>query len=136
MIRVSIYDGSQDPAPYPYYSEECKSEREARAVAARELGHKSLRGASASGGSMTILRIEIPYDAPDVVTIEPGKCNGVPCVRGLRIPVVTVLDHVASGYTAAQIVDLYPDLNERDVAGCVRFAADLVRQIRSTGGSA
>ncbi len=50
-----------------------------------------------------------------IITIEPGKRGGKPCIRGLRITVYDVLDYLASGMTEAQIIADFPDLRLRDV---------------------
>jgi uncharacterized protein (DUF433 family) len=49
------------------------------------------------------------------ITINPDQMGGVPCIRGLRIPVATVVDMTADGMTAAEILDAYPDLEEDDI---------------------
>jgi uncharacterized protein (DUF433 family) len=46
----------------------------------------------------------------DYITIEPGKCSGKPCIRGLRITVYDVLDYLASGMREDEILDDFPDL--------------------------
>jgi uncharacterized protein (DUF433 family) len=62
----------------------------------------------------------------DRITIDPAVMGGVPCLRGLRIPVSTVVNMVAGGMTARQIVDELPPLEIEDVAAALRFAADAV----------
>jgi uncharacterized protein (DUF433 family) len=62
----------------------------------------------------------------DRITIDPAVMGGVPCLRGLRIPVATVVNMVAGGMTAQQIVDELPPLELDDVAAALRFAADAV----------
>ena len=57
------------------------------------------------------------------ITVEPGKMGGVACIRGLRIPVATVVEMVADGMTAADIVRELPSLEVEDVADALRFAA-------------
>ena len=59
-----------------------------------------------------------------IITVEPGKRGGKPCVRGLRITVGDVLGWIAAGMTWREIVDDFPDLNEADIRACVAFAAD------------
>jgi uncharacterized protein (DUF433 family) len=54
--------------------------------------------------------------------------DGMPCVRGLRIPVATVVGMVADGMTSQQILDAYPDLESADVPECLQFAAEAVRE--------
>jgi uncharacterized protein (DUF433 family) len=62
------------------------------------------------------------------ITIDPKQMWGTPCIRGLRIPVSTVVDMVAAGMTADQIVADYPDLEPEDVAEALRYAAEAVRE--------
>lgn len=59
----------------------------------------------------------------DRITIEPGKCGGKPCIRGMRIRVVDVLDLLAAGLTHEQIVEELPDLEPDDVKAAIAFAA-------------
>jgi uncharacterized protein (DUF433 family) len=54
--------------------------------------------------------------------------GGVPCIRGLRIPVATVVGMVADGTSNAEIVDAYPDLEAEDVMEALRYAAEAVRE--------
>jgi uncharacterized protein (DUF433 family) len=60
------------------------------------------------------------------ITIDPAVMGGVPCLRSLRIPLATVVDMVAGGLTAQQIVEELPPLEIEDVAAALRFAADAV----------
>jgi uncharacterized protein (DUF433 family) len=54
--------------------------------------------------------------------------GGVPCIRGLRIPVATVVGMVADGMTEAEILDAFPDLNRDDIGEALRYAAEAVRE--------
>ena len=58
------------------------------------------------------------------ITIEPKKCGGKPCVRGLRITVYEVLEYLASEMTEAEILDDFPDLTREDLKACIAYAAD------------
>jgi uncharacterized protein (DUF433 family) len=60
------------------------------------------------------------------ITVNPKQMGGVPCIRGLRIPVATVVGMIANGMTAAEVVDELPPLVAEDVAAALRFAADAV----------
>ncbi len=62
------------------------------------------------------------------ITVEPGKHGGQPCIRGLRIPVATVVGMVAAGMSAEEIVADLPDLEPEDVAEALRFAAETIRE--------
>jgi uncharacterized protein (DUF433 family) len=60
----------------------------------------------------------------DIITLEPGKRGGKPCIRGLRITVYDVLSWLASGMTQAEILDDFPELTPDDISACLSFAAD------------
>ena len=62
------------------------------------------------------------------ITVEPDKMGGVPCIRGLRIPVATVVGMVAEGMTADEILADYPDLEAGDVTEALQYAAAAVRE--------
>ena len=62
------------------------------------------------------------------ITVDPARMGGVPCIRGLRIPVATVVGMVADGMSAAEILDAYPDLERDDVREALAFAAEAVRE--------
>ncbi len=64
----------------------------------------------------------------DRVTVEYGKMNGMPCIRGLRIPVASVVGMVADGMTDAEILAAYPDLEAEDIHQALRFAAEAVSE--------
>ena len=66
-----------------------------------------------------------------VITIEPGKRGGKPCIRGLRITVYDVLDYLASGMSEAEILRNFPDLTADDLRACLAFAADRERKLDS-----
>lgn len=57
------------------------------------------------------------------ITVEPDKMGGVPCIRGLRIPVATVVGMITEGMTADEILADYPDLEAGDVTEALRYAA-------------
>lgn len=57
------------------------------------------------------------------ITIEPGKCGGRPCVRGMRIRVVDVLQLLSSGADYEEILRDYPDLEREDILACLEYAA-------------
>ena len=62
------------------------------------------------------------------ITIDPRQMDGVPCIRGLRIPVATVVGMVADGMTREEILKAYPDLKAKDVEEALRYAAEAVRE--------
>ena len=63
----------------------------------------------------------------DIITIEPGKRGGKPCIRGLRITVYDVLEYLASGMTQQQILQDFPDLTAEDIQASLAYAADRER---------
>lgn len=62
------------------------------------------------------------------ITIEPDKMGGVPCIRGMRIPVATVVGMVAEGMTVEEILADYSDLEADDVREALQYAAEAVRE--------
>jgi uncharacterized protein (DUF433 family) len=62
------------------------------------------------------------------ITIEPGKMGGAPCIRGLRIPVATVIEMAAQGMSADEICQHLPDLEPADVKQALEYAAESVRE--------
>jgi uncharacterized protein (DUF433 family) len=64
-----------------------------------------------------------------IITMEPGKRSGKPCIRGFRITVYDVLENLASGMTNAQILQEFPYLTEQDIRACLAFAADRERKL-------
>jgi uncharacterized protein (DUF433 family) len=60
----------------------------------------------------------------DRITIEPGKCGGKPCIRGMRIRVKDVLALLAAGASHGEILEDYPDLEEADILAALGFAAE------------
>ena len=60
----------------------------------------------------------------NVITIEPGKRGGKPCIRGLRITVQDVLEYLASGMSEDEILNDFPDLTHEDIRACLAFVAD------------
>jgi uncharacterized protein (DUF433 family) len=65
----------------------------------------------------------------DIITVEPGKRGGHPCVRGMRITVADVLGWLATGMSPAEILLDYPELTEEDFRACLAYAADQERRI-------
>lgn len=61
------------------------------------------------------------------ITVDPHEMGGLPCIRGLRIPVATVVGMVADGMTQAEILAAYPDLVAADIQEALRYAAEAVR---------
>jgi len=62
------------------------------------------------------------------ITVRADQMGGVPCIRGLRIPVSTVVSMVAEGMSDQEILAAYPDLEAEDIREAVRYAAEAVRE--------
>lgn len=62
------------------------------------------------------------------ITVNPKQMNGAPCIRGLRIPVATVVGMIADGMTEAEILKAYPDLEAADIRQALQYAAEAVRE--------
>lgn len=62
------------------------------------------------------------------ITVNPKQMGGVPCIRGLRIPVATVVGMIADGMTESEILKNYPDLTSEDIREALRYAAEAVRE--------
>jgi uncharacterized protein (DUF433 family) len=60
----------------------------------------------------------------DIITIEPGKRSGEPCIRGMRITVYDVLEYLAAGISHQEILEDFPYLTEEDIRACLSYAAD------------
>jgi len=63
-------------------------------------------------------------DYSKIITVEPGKRGGQPCIRGLRITVADVLGFLAAGESVEEIIGNFPYLNEEDITACLAYAAD------------
>jgi uncharacterized protein (DUF433 family) len=65
----------------------------------------------------------------NIITIEPGKRGGKPCIRGMRITVYDVLEYLASGMSEQEILADFPELTRDDIRACLAFAADRERTL-------
>ncbi len=61
------------------------------------------------------------------ITLNPKQMGGVPCIRGLRVPVATVVAMVADGMTVDEILEAYPDLESEDISEALQFSAEDVK---------
>jgi len=61
------------------------------------------------------------------ITVNPNQMGGIPCIRGLRIPVATVVGMIADGMTEKEILLNYPDLIPEDIREALQYAAEAVR---------
>ena len=64
----------------------------------------------------------MPLEYTKIITVEPGKRGGKPCIRGLRITVYDILEYLASGMSDDEILADFPDLTQEDVRACLAFA--------------
>lgn len=65
----------------------------------------------------------------NIITIEPGKRGGKPCIRGMRMTVYDVLEYMASGMSQQEILADFPYLTEEDVRACLAYAADREKRL-------
>ncbi len=68
-------------------------------------------------------------DYSKIITIEPGKRSGKPCIRGMRITVQDVLEYLAGGMTEDEILADFSELTRDDIRACLAFAADRERKL-------
>ena len=68
-------------------------------------------------------------DYSKIITIEPGKRSGKPCIRGMRITVQDVLEYLAGGMTEDEILQDFSELSHEDIKACLSFAADRERKL-------
>ena len=62
------------------------------------------------------------------ITVNPAQMGGVPCIRGLRIPVATVIGMIAEGMTEAEILKAFPDIEHEDIQEALKYASEAVRE--------
>jgi uncharacterized protein (DUF433 family) len=68
-------------------------------------------------------------DYRKIITIEPGKRSGKPCIRGMRMTVYDVLEYLAGGMTQEEILEDFPYLTREDILACLAFAADREKRL-------
>ena len=66
----------------------------------------------------------------EIITIEPGKRGGKPCIRGMRITVYDILEYLASGMSMAEILDDFSYLTQTDILASLSYAAEREKQMR------
>jgi uncharacterized protein (DUF433 family) len=71
----------------------------------------------------------VNMDYQHLITIEPDKRGGKPCIRGMRITVSDVLQYLAAGMSAEEILVDFPELTADDIRACLAFAADRERKL-------
>lgn len=70
----------------------------------------------------------------NIITIDPGKRSGKPCIRGMRMTVTDVFEYLAGGMTHEEVLVEFPDLTEEDIRACLAFAADRERKLAMLPG--
>lgn len=75
-----------------------------------------------------------PVSYQDIITIEPGKRGGKPCIRGMRITVYDVLEYLASGMSQEEILKDFPYLTKEDILACLSYAADREKRLMVVEG--
>lgn len=73
-------------------------------------------------------------DYQKIITIEPDKRSGKPCIRGTRMTVTDVLEYLAGGMTQEEVLAEFPDLTAEDIRACLAFAADRERKLATLPG--
>ena len=68
-------------------------------------------------------------DYSSIITIEPDKRSGKPCIRGTRMSVTDVLEYLAGGMSQEELLSEFPDLTADDIRACLAFAADRERKL-------
>ena len=68
-------------------------------------------------------------DYQEIITVEPDKRGGKPCIRGMRITVADVLGWLAAGMSHEEIRSDYPEVTEEDIRACLAYAADRERRL-------
>ena len=62
------------------------------------------------------------------ITVDPNQMGGLPCIRGLRIPVATIIEMVGHGISETRILEAYPDLEREDIREALQYAATVARR--------
>jgi len=70
-----------------------------------------------------------PMEYNEIITIEPGKRSGKPCIRGMRITVYDILEYLAGGMTEAEVLEDFSELTSQDIKACLAFAADREKKL-------
>jgi uncharacterized protein (DUF433 family) len=73
-------------------------------------------------------------DYQKIITIEPDKRSGKPCIRDTRMTVTDVLEYLAGGMTQEELLAEFPDLTAEDIRACLAFAADRERKLATLPG--
>ncbi len=71
----------------------------------------------------------VAVDYRKIITVEPGKRSGKPCIRGMRITVYDVLEYLAGGMSVDEVLADFPELTREDIQACLAFAAERERKL-------
>ena len=96
-----------------------------------QAGFATLEPKHAAGvlAESTLRRYRSCVNYQHLITVEPGKRSGKPCIRGMRITVYDVLEYLASGMTEDEILADFSELTREDIKACLAFAADRERKL-------
>jgi len=72
--------------------------------------------------------MEIHHHRYERITIDPEKCFGKPCIRGMRMPVASVLNYLGSGMSIAEMLTEWPELDEEDIRQALGYAAETMEE--------
>ena len=72
--------------------------------------------------------MEITHHQFNRITIDPEKCSGKPCIRGMRMPVASILAHLGSGMTVEDILRDWPDLEREDIVQALEYSATAMEE--------
>jgi len=92
-------------------------------------GERPLRGLAVG----RLKGYDLSMDYSQIITIEPGKRSGRPCIRNTRMTVTDVLEYLAGGMTQDELLAEFPDLAPDDIRACLAFAADRERRLAIIG---
>jgi uncharacterized protein (DUF433 family) len=84
----------------------------------------SQRGTKVSNKNCTFVKKDKMVDYRNIITLEPGKRSGKPCIRGMRITVGDILGWLAAGMTTSEILNDFDELTETDILAALSYAAD------------
>jgi uncharacterized protein (DUF433 family) len=91
------------------------------------LSDKKVNPPTLASATFTLYHHDMRYQ--DIITIEPGKRSGKPCIRGMRITVYDVLEYLASDMTQEEILQDFPYLTKEDILACFSYAADREKRL-------
>lgn len=106
------------------------SDRRQVALSKDSKNSKSKSAENPLNKSSITVEVSVPFmQYRDIITIEPGKRSGKPCIRGMRITVYDILEYLAGGMTEAEILEDFSELTSEDIKACLAFAADREKKL-------